>query len=359
MQRLDRAISFGLSITVAAAACGRDFTLIGFPDGTAGSSCTGLSTDGTVCAGNLINAGGFTWNASTGLYDLRQDTGVPFGTQFEGISGSGQVSVGYAPVGGTLQAARWSGLGTFQSLGLVGAFRRSFANDASFDGSTVVGRLESSSGAVVEPFVWSESQGMRSLGRVGGSFIAEATAVSDDGNTVVGFGIGAAERGFVWTSSAGMRLLSSPGGFSSAYGISANGQYIVGTAGAAIEAALWHGDSVFNLGKPENSSYFRANGVDDAGAIVIGNSNGPQFTATVWTQARGIEALDRYLTAMGVVIPVGCQLGSCESISADGRTIAGTAFVGGVQLGYVVTVPSPASWLALGVGAVGMRRRRR
>jgi probable HAF family extracellular repeat protein len=62
------------------------------------------------------------------------------------------------------------------------------ADDVSADGSVLVGRASSASGA--EAFRWTSGGGMVGLGDLpGGGFESTAEAVSADGSTVVGYSI--------------------------------------------------------------------------------------------------------------------------------------------------------------------------
>lgn len=352
-----------VGVLSTAGALGQTFTLIGRPDGSLESVGTGLSSDGSTAVGYSTGIGGaYVWTASGGRYDFGFEQGIPIASQARGVSGDGSVVVGFAGTNGTPIAYRWSGPGTFESLGVIGRFRKSYATDANRDGSVVVGRLEDGLGTVAEPFVWTRAGGMRSLGRVAGSFIAEATAVSDDGNTVVGWGVGGAERGFIWTAGAGMRMLQGlPGtdGSTEAFGLSRDGAIVVGFAGGEATGAMWRDGVVVNLGKLADTREFLAVGVDDLGSVVIGTSDGTTHIATIWTPDRHIERLSDYFASLGMSMPAGASLVSCDAVSADGRTFTGTAVIDGVGIGFVATVPAPGSALLLGLGVLGATRHRR
>jgi hypothetical protein len=179
---------------------------------------------------------------------------------------------------------------------------------------------------------------------------------------VVGSTTNGALRGWVWTQAAGIRVLESgiPGDLNTqAYGMSRDGRFIVGSVGLHSAGALWTEDGLFNLGRSPRGGIFQAIGVDAAGSIVIGQSNTGE-SAFVWTHTHGTEYLADYLLRYGVGLPPGFVFGA-SSISADGRTFAGSGFTpGGRHFGYVVTIPCPPSVIvASTVVCMGMRRRKR
>lgn len=87
---------------------------------------------------------------------------------------------------------------------LPGGEFRSFATDASLDGSVIVGAGTSVSG--LEAFVWDPSNGMRELDQVlmglgpdlTGWTLEEARGVSHDGLTVAGYGTNPSRRNEAW-----------------------------------------------------------------------------------------------------------------------------------------------------------------
>ncbi len=355
------AAAITLATTAAASA---QFWSVGVPSGGRGSGVNDLSSNGLVsvgytATGSLTTA--FAWSATQGRNDFGYESGFPNNSSAMGVSGDGLVSVGLAftRVSGqndTLPLAyRWAGPGTYQSLGDPGRNTGSTAVDANRDGSVIVGNLSGTRGGSVRPFRWTAAGGLQSLGFAGGDD-TEAFAISDDGNKIIG-SVSAAGRGFVWTVDRGYEFVSGlPGGdgISFLYGMNRAGTIYVGNANIEATGAMWINGTVINLGKL----------VDDFGTVVAGYSiaSGP-LIATVWTQPRGIEPLSDYLASQGVTIPLGVMLRSCESVSADGLTFAGSASLDGVpnsSFGYVVTIPCPAgAVVVLGSFLTSVFRQRR
>ena len=109
------------------------------------------------------------------------------------ISGDGRVIVGFggsATSGSDREAARWDATGAVTGLGdLPGGAANSYANAASYDGTTIVGAGTSAAG--VEAVRW-RNDVIESLGLGAGS---GANAVSADGSRIVGIlGVGGSNR---------------------------------------------------------------------------------------------------------------------------------------------------------------------
>ena len=145
------AVVFALVAPGIARAQTPSFTMVGYAPGAGASRIYGLSADGRSAAGfsafpTSVSTPypGFVWSASAGRNDFGLEPGTPLGTWSLGISGDGHTAVGYSwtTQGGATTAFRWSGTGTFQSLGTMG-WANSRATGASNDGTTVVGYLSS------------------------------------------------------------------------------------------------------------------------------------------------------------------------------------------------------------------------
>ena len=364
---------FAAAITLAVATgASAQFWSVGRPDEPGSySDVYGLSSDGSVGVGFVgrptFNVGyGFTWSRTSGRYDFGTEPGVPAYSGAFGVSGDGRVVVGASrstgPNAPLQRAYRWTGPGTFQSLGDPGRFTASYAVDANRDGSVIVGNLTNNRGTDLRPFRWTASGGLQSLGFAGPGQTT-AYAISDDGNTIVGRESGTG-RGWTWKPQTGYSFVQGlPGGQHSAlYGTNRAGTIYVGTAflaGQGDFGAMWINDTVINLGRLSSGWGFMARSVDDAGTIVSGDTY--ETGATVWTQARGTELLADYLFSQGITLPMGIQLATCSSMSSDGLTFAGTAYSNGdfaTSFGYIVTIPAPAS-LGLAMMACVFSPRRR
>ncbi|MDX2132849.1 MAG: hypothetical protein SFY69_12435 [Planctomycetota bacterium] len=334
-------------------ACGQAFYLTGLAPGTEGGRTYGLSADGTIAAGWSSRANftpGYVWTADTGRYDFGLEPGLPSLTITAGLSGDGRAVVGTAGDLNQRRAFRWSGPGTYQTLGSFG-YPATYAQAVNHDGSIIVGRGEFGTGGFIgQAFRWTSATGMVGLGftRPGHGF-SEAAAISRDGSTIVGTSRGGSDyRAFTWTQGTGMlELPGLPGTTNVALGVSADGAYVVGASGDGFLPVVWQAGQLRQL--ELSGPYFTgaANCVNDAGDVIGGYVAGPpgqtQYAA-VWTPEWGMELLSDYLAFHGVQVPAGLTLTTCSAISADGMTFAGwTERPNGGLEGYVAVIPCPAS----------------
>lgn len=222
------------------------------------------------------------------------------------------------------QAASLVGLGD-----LPGGNTSSQALSLSADGSTVVGKSSSSTGS--EGFRWRSGamEGLGYLSRATGkkSF---ANDVSADGMVVVGRSIGRAGYGaFRWTSGTGMIGLGdlwprNPGVMSEAFGVSANGDVVVGQAQSrknrivGTEAFLWTvAGGMVGIGDLSGGAFFsKAYGVSADGSVIVGSSESAAGReAFRWTRAGGMVGLGD--------LAGGSHDSRALNISADGRVVVG------------------------------------
>jgi probable HAF family extracellular repeat protein len=159
-----------------------------------------------------------------------------------GLSADGTVVVGYAelPQAGQ-EAFRWTAATGMVGLGRLGQ-SYSVANGVSADGSIIVGKTgRPQPGNDYEAFRWTVATGMVGLGDLpGGAFNSGANAVSADGSTIVGFGnvgslglVGDFDAAY-WSDDGLDPIL---GGLE-AFGVSANGQVIVGRTDENVQTAF-------------------------------------------------------------------------------------------------------------------------
>lgn len=64
--------------------------------------------------------------------------------------------------------------------------------------------------------------------------------------------------------------------------------------------------------------------------------------------------LKDHLVANGVTNLTGWNLLGASDVSADGKTIVGTAIFSGGPQGWVVTIPEPSSWALAALGIAGL-----
>jgi probable HAF family extracellular repeat protein len=177
----------------------------------------------------------------------------------------------------------------------------------------------------------------------GGAFDSRAYGVSDDGNVVVGTGGSASgPEAFRWEAGVMTSLGELPGGYfrSGATGVSADGSIVIGITSTSLfpynEAFRWQDGVMTGLGDlPGGSPYSYANGVSADGNVVVGTSVSASGT-------EGFRWQDGVMTGLGD-LPGGYVDGSAFDVSADGNVIIGKGtstsgqeafrWVGGVMTG--------------------------
>lgn len=283
-----------------------------------------ISNDGAVIAGASRLAlspppehtGPFVWMQDSGLIDLGNLEGMPDQGQSFDLSADGSVVVGGVGepligggLGGTPQAFRWTASSGMVGLGdLNGGAMRSFATAVSPDGAVVVGEGTYFADVGAEAFRWTAETGMVGLGHLPGYQNSSARDVSSDGSTVIGISWQSGDaRAFRWFEGTGMVDLD----FTVARAVTGDGQTVVG-----------EGDDGFG-----------------------------ETEAVIWDPTNGRRRLKDVLVAdfgLGQAL-AGWDLISARDISADGRTIIGTAEAHGNVASFVFTaVPEPS---AVSIGA--------
>ncbi len=211
------------------------------------SAAFDVSTDGATIIGyGLVNATdyhAFRWTSAGGMVDLGAIAGGNGISAGYAVSGDGSIIVGIAGVaGGYTHAMRWDQINGMVDLGTIGGFLgNSQAADISSDGSTIVG--SSKVPGFTHAMRYTQGGGMEDMGTLGNvAGNSSALAVSGDGAIIVGNSAEALKvhtQATRWTAATGLTnlntLLANAGvdmtgiELTSANGISANGQFIVGT----------------------------------------------------------------------------------------------------------------------------------
>jgi len=307
-----------------------------------------MNSTGTAVVGGDAQ-GAFLWTAAGGYLPLGQTNAV-------GVSEDGTVVLGnIVDTNGDELAGRWTAATGWVSLGgLIGSSGTSVSSAYALSGdgnrATGLGWLNPARGAA---FDWTPTLGMNQLPILGpGS--TRGNAISLDGTVIGGWDEGATgpRRAKLWGPGAIENLILeglplNPDGMGEVFGLSSNGTWACGTgAGTAFVWSQATGSIDFGPLPNWNGGFFDngySNAVSDNGQRVVG-WYGSFFNsaATIWDPAGGYQRLSDVLTAAGVNLQ-GYELVSAIDISPDGRIILGEARPAGSFLRdwFIVTLDGP------------------
>jgi len=190
----------------------------------------------------------FRWTKADGMQDLGTIGGSSSSTSVAyAVNAAGNVVVGSSQTSSAASHAfRWTQTGAtygnMQDLDPVTS-STSAATGVSSNGNVVAG-WSNNGLSNIHAFVWSPANGMQDLGTFGGPTSA-ATAVSSDGTAIVGWAsTPTTNHAFRYTNHDGISDLGVLPGYSSsvAYGVNANGTVVVGmsqTGGTMKKAFRW------------------------------------------------------------------------------------------------------------------------
>jgi probable HAF family extracellular repeat protein len=312
------------------------FLPLGTLPGGESSAATGVSDDGRTVVGISYRplaqpATAFRWSAKEGMAPLEPPLPNGQSSFAAAISADASVAAGWCEYTNAFpQAGVWRD-GGFVPIGYLPARDRTHAQNISGDGSVVVGvagEFDFNSRAVR----WSQETGIEDLGTLPGHSIALAYAANHDGSVVVGvsaiyFHIARYPfEAFRWTRKTGMVGL---GGLrSQAFGVSTDGEHIVGTAyvpGLGGSAVRWTaGEPMLPLDSlPRRFSYSVALDVSDDGSVIVGQAYvAAESHAVLWTPGSGLIDLNALLPALGVDL-TGWVLAKANAVTPDGRVVVG------------------------------------
>ena len=349
-----------------------------------------LSRDGSTLGGFATPSGrGFTWTQSGGYRDFDASSGYPGFYGPFALSPDASVVVG-GRFSATEQARAFRRIGSNPVEDLGSPWDASFSQGSKMvlgmwtnqTGSRVIAnmqRREGSSAPEITPFVWTQAtnswQPVIPSAQSMSDYV-DANDASDDGTVIVGqvnegsiFGVA---RGFVHRADTGYSLLTAPTPESTSWkadAVNANGRIIVGIHGTAFRvgnAVVWR-DGVPSL-LPNLANYTIGSALDvtDDGNMVIGTALAvaQPDTTFVWTLAGGTRSLVDYLADYAVSLPGEYSILDIH-LSGDGNTIAGwyQPTLNGINVGesraFVFTVPAPSGLALMGAGAFAVARRRR
>lgn len=282
-----------------------------------------LSADGSAMTG----WNGFYWSELTGYVGV--GGGAP-----SNISGDGSTVIGTFTNPSSLEVAGiWtteSGWSALDPLPTGASCDASLSSGyaLNFDATVGVG-LAWIPTCRAEAFKWVSGSGTVGLGHsVGVS--SRATDVSDDGTTTVGFDEDPSfgnRRPALWTDSVtGPQHFAGSDVAGEALAVSSDGSMICGV----VNSSAFYYDTtsgIVDIGAlPGETWGSTATSIADNGTVV-GYSGNPFFSfpaAMIWNAHIGLMSLADYVAEQGVDTN-GYYLYNASSISADGKTIAGTA----------------------------------
>jgi uncharacterized membrane protein len=339
------------------------------------SGASDISADGSVIVGTSIGPG-----ALISVFRLTpqgstvRSTGLT-GSEFlrePSVSDDGSTVVGTFQSSRGEEAFRWLGDAPFEGLGdLPGGIFHSNAFGLSADGSVVVGASEAQSRFTA--FRWTVAGGIASLG----GDERTARTVSADGAVVAG-GLWVTDDttgpAYRWTTETGSielpalelpplplaRFLDAESRTMTPDGAIVVGfnQFRAGTSAIVVEAFRWT--------QQEGTTSLNAPGwgltvpydVSADGSVVVGSGANPDSTdAFIWTAQTGMLNLRDVLIFGGAANLDGWRLISANGISADGRTVVGTASGPIGQEAFVATIgaiPEPSGIVLATVAVAGI-----
>lgn len=301
------------------------------------SEANGISEDGSIVTGTSysINDGipvsqAFRWENGemTGIGMLPTSPGNPSWSYARAISADGSAIVGYSASDQAFmagwEAMLWTEDGGMEALGdFLPSDYWSESTDVSGNGSVVVGR----SYMTGQGFRW-ENGVMESLSTDEIQFV-EAWGISADGTTIAGSAIiNGVQQAALWKEGEGITGLGAPdGGSSCAFKVSDDGNFAAGfLQGSSGERAFrWsETDGMMELGTL-GGVHSHAQDVSNDGTVVVGWSQieSSEYVAFYWTEEAGMQSLKNVLENTYGLDLSGWTLTVANAISGDGKTIVG------------------------------------
>lgn len=343
----------------------------------AGFEPTGISDTGVIVGTDTGTNQYFTWTAGGGIVHIGgvggndgyggQATISRDGTRIGGTNINQQTGLGEAAIYNT-NTSTWTNLG-----GIGGSVDNSTSSGwgISGDGSTLVGLGWQSDGQA-RAISWTQSTGLVNMGSSTPGSASRANATNNNGTVIGGWQDNDNGRqGAVWINGVQKLLFDGNGmAVSEAMAVSGNGEWVTGAAYGTLSPYRYNTvtDVLEYLPDVEGEFWFPSalgTAISDDGSVILGQVRdfGPPFgvPGSIWREGHGVMTLNAYFDSVGVQYEDGFIFSTPFAISGDGLTMSGWGMSPTEGLvGWVVTVPTPSTALALGLaGFVGSTRRRR
>jgi probable HAF family extracellular repeat protein len=296
------------------------FQGLGQIPGEDGSFALGVSNDGSVVVGYGVLPSGepvaFRWSAVDGMQPVGN---TPYARK---TSSNGSLVVGQT-VGPDSQwhGYRWTAAAGMEILPLYDAL------DVSADGNVVVALA----------LRWAAPGTVQNLGTLGGGYTS-AEGISANGQIVIGWSVtsipgqfGNLKHAFFWTAATGMQDIGAlAGGDSLGHAISGDGNVIVGEArdkNFFWHAFRWTATTGMQDLKTLGGTMSAAHGASLDGSVIVGKSLITSATGSErafrWTTRTGMGDLRQELLNAGVAAVQNWILSVATDVSADGTVIVG------------------------------------
>ena len=297
------------------------------------SGANAVSADGSTVVGLGDGDDGFRWTEATGMVAAGMASEFSYGNAHD-VSADGSVVVGvYFDVFGPVRGYRWTYGGAVQFFnGFPDGTNSNIAYATSDDASVMVGSA-AKGGSNHEAYRWTSATGMVGLGRpAGGESLA--SGISANGTTIVGHQIaagGGLSQGFFWTPASGRVLLGDLAGGSvqsSPQAVSADGLVVVGYSSSTLgsEAFRWVNGVMTGMGDlPGGVVGSNALDISDDGSIIVGTGTTALGSEAFFWNGGSMFNLREVLAAKLGVPLENWRLTAAAGVSADGRTVAGSA----------------------------------
>lgn len=329
-------------------------------------SVTGISGNGQVAIGftdQLTGTTGYRWNFLSGLQALGDSADpvssfIPQDLSFDGLALAGTLhSNSYR------EAFHWQEASGITRLGTLSAGPRNETTGVgiSENGQWVVGSAWT--GAGIEAYRWSLATGFEVIGDFSGGVTSSvALAVSADGSVVVGRGWNeSGNRAFRWTAQTSLQELTGGPGSNIAViarAITPDGTIVIGeTRTATFDENLFRytDQAGMSLLLPTNiPSDLTVRGITADGLRVVGDvTKGTNSIGFILDSSLGFMQFDQFLTQQGIDA-TGWTFSSIVDVSADGMRFVGNGTYEGEHAAFLVVIPEPsvAAFAAVGFSTI-------